>query len=78
MRTNTEDYTMLASVHAGSPKLVEWLKRRLESMDDIARKAREEVDVRWAQGRARELIELIEQLEGAADILRKADDKASK
>ena len=78
MRTDTTDYEVLASVHRGNPKLVEWLERRLKSTEDTARKARDEVDVRWAQGRAQELIELLEALEGAADILRKADERASK
>ncbi|GMQ92430.1 MAG: hypothetical protein BMS9Abin11_1759 [Gammaproteobacteria bacterium] len=77
MRTDTRDYEVLASTHAGNPKLVEWLNRRLKSMDELARKAREDVDVRWAQGRAQELLEIIEGLEGAAEILRKADDRAS-
>jgi len=65
-------------VHLGNPKLVEWLKRRLKSTDDIARNAKDEVDVRWAQGRAQELLELIEALEGAVNVLRKADERASR
>lgn len=65
-------------MHVGNPKLAEWLRDRLKSTDEVARMAKDEVDVRWAQGRAQELIELIEALEGAANILRKADDRASK
>lgn len=78
MRDNIEDYEMLASVHAGNPKLVEWLKRRLESATQDAVMAKGEVDVRWAQGRAQELNEIVSALEGAVEILRKADDRASK
>lgn len=68
---------MLANVHLNNPKLIEWLKGRLKATEETTRKGRDEVDVRWAQGRAQELIDIIGYLEGAADILRKADDRAS-
>lgn len=77
MRTDSKDYEVLASAHLNNPKLVEWFKRRLAVTEDTTRKGRDEVDVRWAQGRAQELIEIIEALEGATNILRKVDDRAS-
>lgn len=77
MRDNIEDYEMLASAHLGNPKLVEWFKRRLASATQDAIKAKGEVEVRWAQGRAQELDEIVTALEGAVEILRKADDRAS-
>ena len=68
---------MLASVHLNNPKLTEWLKGRLKATEETTRKGRDEVDVRWAQGRAQELTDIIGYLEGAADILRKAEDRTS-
>jgi hypothetical protein len=68
---------MLAQLHLNNPKFTEWLKGRLESATTIACTAKGKVDVRWAQGRTKELNEIVKLLEGSADILRKADDRAS-
>lgn len=68
---------MLAQLHLNNPKFTEWLKGRLESATTIACSAKGEVDVRWAQGRTQELSEVIGLLEDSAEILRKADDRAS-
>lgn len=78
MKNTYEDYEAFAVLNVNNPRFVEWLKRRLKATETTIRTGRDEVDVRWAQGRAQEIADMIEAIEGAAEILRKADERASR
>lgn len=61
----------LARVNGTEPHLLEWLRDRLKRHQDHVVHERDDVAVRWAQGRTQELTDLIKAFEGAANDLRK-------
>jgi ATP-dependent protease HslVU (ClpYQ) peptidase subunit len=63
----------LARLKSAEPKLIEWLNSRLESHTVQLVNQKDEVGVRWAQGRVQETAEIIQLINNAAEILRKAD-----
>ena len=66
MRLDRKDLETLARVHAGNRDFVELLKARLQKHHVDVVMQKDEVPLRWAQGRAHELSELITALETAA------------
>lgn len=59
------------------PKFVEWLESRLTRHRDEALSARDEIDVRLAQGRGQELANIIKLMKDANETLRKAESRSS-
>lgn len=72
MRIEQQVLEALARVQASEPHLVAWLETRLNHQMSNMVKQSDEIAVRWAQGRSQELQELLDNLQGAANILRKA------
>lgn len=72
MRLTPKDLDSLARVNAGSKDFVALLKRRRDGYHVDVGQQRDEVALRWAQGRLQELNDLIEALETAAELLEKA------
>lgn len=69
MRQSRQNLEMLARVNSGSKDFVVWLKaRRAEYHVDVGQQ-RDDVSLRWAQGRLQELDEQIDLLEKAAGLL---------
>lgn len=58
-----------ARVNAGNPDFVALLKARLQEYHVDVVKQRDETSLRWAQGRAQELSDLIASLETASALL---------
>jgi hypothetical protein len=54
------------------PHFVEWLRNRLDKYRDDAIMQRDDIAVRIAQGRGQELKEIVELLDRASTLLRKA------
>lgn len=73
MKTDKRVTEALARVNVNEPRLLEWLKDRLERHQDQMGSLKDDVEVRWAQGRVQETKSLIKSIESAAEILRKAD-----
>lgn len=72
MRPDRRDLDALARANAGNKDFVAYLrKRRNEYHVDVGQQ-RDEISLRWAQGRLQELNDLIEALETAAELLEKA------
>jgi hypothetical protein len=72
MRPDRKDLEALARAKSGNKDLAAYLKkRRTEYHVDVGQQ-RDEVTLRWAQGRLQELNDLIEALETAAELLEKA------
>lgn len=60
---------LLARVKSGNPDFVALLKAQLHEYHVDVVKQRDETSLRWAQGRAQELADLIDALENAAELL---------
>jgi hypothetical protein len=72
MKLDQQAIESLARIKIQEPRFVEWLQSRLEKCRDDAVMQRDDVPIRWAQGRAQELRDILEAVNSAADILRKA------
>jgi len=77
MKIDRPTLEILARVNMHEPKFVEWLESRLAKHRDDALMGRDEIDVRIAQGRGREVAEIIRLLSDANEHLRKAENRAS-
>jgi hypothetical protein len=77
MKVDIPTLEVLASVHLHQPKFVEWLESRLARHRDEALSARDEIDVRLAQGRGQELANIIKLMKDANETLRKAESRSS-
>lgn len=66
---------VLARVKAQEPALVEFLQARLHSHVGQTIAQNDDVSLRWAQGRAQEVTDLLQLLDQAAEALRTADAK---
>lgn len=73
MRTDQRVLEALARVKMNEPLLLEWLKSRMELNISALVNQKDDVSVRWAQGRIQECQELLELFGDAEKILRKAD-----
>ena len=65
-------YESCARIKFEHPEFLSKLKGKLEKYHGDVVLQRDEVTVRWAQGRAQELSDLLGDLENASDYLRKA------
>jgi len=59
----------LARVNASEPHLTEWLKSRLERHQDQMESMKDDVSVRWAQGRVQEIKAIMKAISTASDNL---------
>lgn len=73
MRVATEYLEALARLSVNEPRVIEWLSSRLEQHTIQLVSQKDDVAVRWAQGRIQECSEIIAIIKDAAEILRKAD-----
>ena len=73
MQATTKQLEACARLNAQEPGFLEFLEARLEDTRSNAVMQRDEVSMRWAQGRAQELVELIKLVTTAQDLLRKVD-----
>ena len=71
MKTDIRVTEALARLKVTEPHIMEWLKGRLARHQHQMETQKDEVAVRWAQGRAQELKDQIKELESAADTLGK-------
>lgn len=62
----------IARINVHEPHFVEWLRNRLDKYRDDAIMQRDDIAVRIAQGRGQELKEIVELLDRASTLLRKA------
>jgi len=69
LRTDKKTLEVLARVHAGNREFVAWMKTRLQEHHVDVGQQRDEVSLRWAQGRVQELTDLIEALEKSSELL---------
>jgi hypothetical protein len=67
-----EYYEACARIKFEHTEFLSGLKNRLEKYRSDAVLQRDEVTVRWVQGRCQELSAIIDDIEGASDYLRKA------
>lgn len=72
MKLETKVLESLARLKTQEPNFTRWLENRLEKCRDDAVMQRDDVSTRWAQGRAQELRDILEAINSAADVLRKA------
>lgn len=72
MNVNTDELEILARVNFSEPKFVDFLEKRLTIYSDAAILQQDEVALRWVQGRAQEVRDLLILLKNASETLRKA------
>lgn len=72
MKIDSKILESLARLKTQEPNFAKWLEDRLEKCRDDAVMQRDDVSTRWAQGRAQELRDILEAINSAADVLRKA------
>jgi hypothetical protein len=72
MKLDPKVLESLARLKTQEPNFIKWLEGRLEKCRDDAVMQRDDVSTRWAQGRAQELRDLLEAVNSAAEVLRKA------
>lgn len=71
-RLDRKDLFTFARTNAGDKDFVACLKKRRDEYHVDVGQQRDEIALRWAQGRVQELNDLIEALETAAELLEKA------
>jgi hypothetical protein len=72
MKIDIKVVEALARLKSSEPVFIEWLQERLNKHHKDITTMEKEVHVRWSQGRAQELSDLIDNIKGANDIIRKA------
>jgi hypothetical protein len=77
MTKDPQILAMLARIQASEPNFTPWLQSYMDEEWKKARKARELIDVHWAQGRAQAGEQLISTLKSAFDTLRRVQQTAS-
>lgn len=70
-KPTSQDLEACARLQAHERGFTEFLKRRLQQRQTDMMKHEDTVKMRQAQGRAQELADLLELIEGAGDLLRK-------
>lgn len=69
---DTQVLESLARIQAQEPHFVKWLDGRLAEYHNDAIMQRDDVAMRWAQGRGQEAKDLLDMLRNASSFLRKA------
>lgn len=77
MQVNVRHLEACARIGIGEKEFLDLLRARLERYRSDAVKQRDEIPLRWAQGRAQEVEELINLIENAPEHLRKAQNSTS-
>lgn len=72
MKIETPVLQSLARINANEPKFVEWLQSKVNQYGVDGLRQRDDVTLRNIQGRGQELLEIVELLKTANEILRKA------
>jgi hypothetical protein len=77
MQPDVRQLEALARIKVQEPDFVDWLERRLKEHLAAMRRQRDDVDVRWAQGRTQEIEEILSFVNDAQNFLAKASQPAS-
>lgn len=77
MQPDVRQLEALARIKVQEPDFVDWLERRLKEHLAAMRRQRDDVDVRWAQGRTQEIEEILSFVNDAQNFLVKASQPAS-